>query len=73
MAGSKKLPHNQIYLESVTGESFMDQIHNASVPADLIPSMRALLDAFLPKALQDDAKGAFQLIAANIARPQVVS
>ena len=51
----------------------MDQIHNASVPADLIPSMRALLDAFLPKALQDDAKGAFQLIAANIARPQVVS
>ncbi|MGD0694444.1 MAG: hypothetical protein ABSB82_06275 [Terriglobia bacterium] len=35
-------------------------------------ALKSLILSFLPKALQDDAKGAFQLVAANIARPQAV-
>lgn len=36
-------------------------------------ALKSLILPFLPKALQDDAKGEFQLVAANIARPQAAS
>jgi hypothetical protein len=34
-------------------------------------SFKSLILSFLPKALQDDAKGAFHLVAVNIASPEV--